>query len=212
MDGNNRWSKKNNLAKYDSYYLGAKKLLELTKFIFDNFDISYVSAFALSKHNLKRGSSITNIIQRVLSDFLDQNINKNSYNFKIVFKGNLNFLPFKIVKSIKELENSNKKYKKQLIIYLNYSGKGDIISATKSVNNLKNINDKTFKSLLKSSKTPDPDILIRSGGFKRISDFFLYQISFTDFFFTNTLWPDIKKSQIKKFINQFYKIDRKFGS
>ncbi len=69
-----------------------------------------------------------------------------------------------------------------------------------------------FKKSLKSSSIPDPDMLIRTGGFKRLSDFFLYQVSFTEFFFTNTLWPDLKKSNIKKFIKQFNEIDRKFGS
>ena len=211
MDGNNRWSKKNNKTKYFSYNLGAKKLIDLSKFIFDNYDINFVSAFALSKHNIKRGSYLINIIKRVLRDFIDQDSHKNHYNFNIIFKGDLSFLPKKMVKEIKYLENSNKKSKNQLIIYLNYSGRGDIISATKSLNKKKISNELIFQKFLKSSKTPDPDMLIRSGGFKRLSDFFLYQVSFTDFFFTKTLWPDVKKSQIKKFINEFYKIERKFG-
>ena len=211
MDGNNRWSKKNNKTKYFSYNLGAKKLIDLSKFIFDNYDINFVSAFALSKHNIKRGSYLQNIIKRVLRDFLDQDSHKNNYNFNITFKGDLSFLPKKMVKEIKNLEKSNKKSKNQLIIYLNYSGRGDIIDATKSLNKNKITNELIFQKFLKSSKTPDPDMLIRSGGFKRLSDFFLYQVSFTDFFFTKTLWPDVKKSQIKKFINEFYKIERKFG-
>ena len=211
MDGNNRWSKKNNKTKYFSYKLGAKKLIDLSKFIFDNYDINFVSAFALSKHNIKRGSYLTNIIKRVLRDFLDQDSHKNKYNFNIIFKGDLSFLPIKMVKEIKYLEKSNKKSKNKLMIYLNYSGRGDIIAATKSLNKNKIFNELIFQKFLKSSKTPDPDMLIRSGGFKRLSDFFLYQVSFTDFFFTKTLWPDVKKSQINKFINEFYKIERKFG-
>ena len=212
MDGNNRWSKKNNKTKYFSYKLGAKKLIDLSKFIFDSYDINFVSAFALSKHNIKRGSYLQNIIKRVLRDFLDQDSHKNNYNFNITFKGDLFFLPKKMVKEIKNLEKSNKKSKNQLIIYLNYSGRDDIIAATKSLNKNKISNELIFRKFLKSSKTPDPDMLIRSGGFKRLSDFFLYQVSFTDFFFTKTLWPDVKKSQINKFINEFYKIERKFGS
>ncbi len=211
MDGNNRWSKKNNKTKYFSYKLGAKKLIDLSKFIFDSYDINFVSAFALSKHNIKRGSYLQNIIKRVLRDFLDQDSHKNNYNFNITFKGDLSFLPKKMVKEIKNLEKSNKKSKNQLIIYLNYSGRDDIIAATKSLNKNKISNELIFQKFLKSSKTPDPDMLIRSGGFKRLSDFFLYQVSFTDFFFTKTLWPDVKKSQINKFINEFYKIERKFG-
>ena len=83
MDGNNRWSKKNNKTKYFSYNLGAKKLIDLSKFIFENYDINFVSAFALSKHNIKRGSYLINIIKRVLRDFLDQDSHKNNVNFNI---------------------------------------------------------------------------------------------------------------------------------
>ena len=88
MDGNNRWSKKNNKTKYFSYKLGAKKLIDLSKFIFENYDINFVSAFALSKHNLKRGSYLINIIKRVLKGFLDQDSHKNNYNFNEIYYSN----------------------------------------------------------------------------------------------------------------------------
>ena len=211
MDGNNRWSIKNKRSKYDSYKNGAKKLIEITKFIFDNYDINYVSAFALSKHNFKRGSSIINIIEKVLNDFLTHNLNKSNFNFRFSFRGDLTFLPKKIFKGIKDLEKINIKSKRSLIIYLNYSGKEDIISAAKSLKKTNKINEITYRKKLKSSNIPDPDMLIRSGGYQRLSDFLLYQISFTDFFFTKTLWPDIKKSQIKKYIYQFKYLERKFG-
>ena len=210
MDGNYRWSKKNNKPKYDSYKLGANKLLELTKFIFNKYDISFVSAFALSKHNLKRGSSIVKIIKSVLYEFIELNKGNNKHNFNILFKGNLNIFPKKLVNDLQNLENS--KFKHNLVIYLNYSGKDDILSATKTLIRSSKINDKNFKKSLKSSSIPDPDILIRTGGFKRLSDFFLYQVSFTEFFFTKILWPDLKKTNIKNFIKQFNKIDRKFGN
>ncbi len=211
MDGNNRWSIKNKRSKYESYKNGAKKLIEITKFIFDNYDINYVSAFALSKHNFKRGSSIINIIEKVLNDFLAHNLNENNFNFRFSFRGDLTFLPKKIFKGITDLEKINIKSKKQLIIYLNYSGKEDIISAAKYLKNTNKLNDIIYRKNLKSSHIPDPDMLIRSGGYQRLSDFLLYQISFTDFFFTKTLWPDIKKSQIKKYIYQFKYLERKFG-
>ncbi len=212
MDGNNRWSIKNNKSKYYSYNHGAKKLLELTNFIFSNYDIKYISAFALSKHNLKRGRSLINIIKNILKDFLKKSLDNNNFNYNFIFKGDLSFLPKNICKGINDLEKLNKNKKKHLIIYLNYSGKDDIISATKFLKNSNKVNEKTIRSALMSSNIPDPDMLIRSGGYNRLSDFFLYQISFTDLFFTKTLWSDLKKSHIKKYINQFYKIDRKFGS
>ena len=149
MDGNNRWSIKNKRSKYDSYKNGAKKL-EITKFIFDNYDINYVSAFALSKHNFKRGSSIISIIEKVLNDFLTHNLNKNNFNFRFSFRGDLTFLPKKIFKGIKDLEKINIKSKKQLIIYLNYSGKEDIISAAKSLKKINKINEITYRKNLKS--------------------------------------------------------------
>ena len=136
---------------------------------------------------------------------------KNNFNFRFSFRGDLTFLPKKIFKGIKDLEKINIKSKRSLIIYLNYSGKEDIISAAKSLKKINKINKITYRKNLKSSNIPDPDMLIRSGGYQRLSDFLLYQISFTDFFFTKTLWPDIKKSQIKKYIYQFKYLERKFG-
>ena len=212
MDGNNRWSKKNNVNKYESYKKGANKLIEITNFIFENYKINYVSAFALSKHNFKRGSSLINIIKNVLLDFLSSSKNPNSLKFNIQFKGNLNFLPNKLVKKIKTLESNNIKSKQKLIIYLNYSGKDDILLASKNLIKLNKFDHKNLQKSLLSGDIPDPEILIRTGGYKRISDFMLYQISFTEFFFTNKLWPNINKADIKIFFKQFNKIDRKFGN
>ncbi len=212
MDGNNRWSKKKRISKYEAYKKGANKLIEITNFIFDNYDIDYVSSFALSKHNFRRGSNLINILKKILFDFLitsEQNIN---FNFSVKFIGNLKFLTKNELEQIRKFENNNLKSKKKLFIYLNYSGKDDIFNASKSINKSDKFNSSTFYKFLSSGKTPDPDILIRSGGYKRISDFMLYQVSFTELFFTNKLWPNISKTDIKNYINQFYKIDRKFGN
>ncbi len=212
MDGNNRWSKKNNLDKYSAYKKGAYKLIEFSNFIFDNYKINYVSAFALSKHNFKRGKNLLNIIEKILINFLDHTKDKKKIKFNIEFIGELNFLPKSVVDRLKKLKNINKKSKKKLIIYLNYSGKDDIHNAFTSLGGLKKYNIKNFENFLSTVKIPDPDILIRSGGYKRLSDFMLYQVSFTELFFSNKLWPDMKKLDIKKYIDKYYKIDRKFGN
>ena len=212
MDGNNRWSKKKNVSKYEAYKKGANKLIEITNFIFDNYDINYVSSFALSKHNFRRGSNLINILKKILFDFLITSEHNNNFNFSVKFIGNLKFLTKKELERIKKFENKNLKSKKKLLIYLNYSGKDDIFNASKSINKSDKFDTNTFYKHLSSGETPDPDILIRSGGYKRISDFMLYQISFTELFFTKKLWPNLNKSDIKNYINQFYKIDRKFGN
>ena len=212
MDGNNRWSIANKIDKYSSYKKGANKLIEITNFIFENYKINYISAFALSRHNLKRGKLLLNMIENLLVDFLDQSNKKKKINFRIKFIGQLNFLPKKVVLRLKKLEELNMKSKKNLIIYLNYSGKDDIHHALTYMSKSKKHNIKNFEKFLSTSKIPDPDILIRSGGYKRLSDFMLYQVSFTELFFSNKLWPDIKKIDIKRYIDKFYKIDRKFGN
>tara|TARA_B100000989_G_C19512398_1_gene459801 strand:+ start:666 stop:1304 length:639 start_codon:yes stop_codon:yes gene_type:complete len=212
MDGNNRWSKKNSISKYESYKKGAEKLIEVSNFIFNNYNINYVSAFALSKHNFKRGSVLIDIIKNVLIDFLEPSNETNNFKFRVLFKGNLNFLPSKIVERLKKFQNNNLKSKKTLIIYLNYSGKEDITNALKTLSLSNNLNIKNLDNHLSSAGIKDPDILIRTGGFQRISDFMLYQISFTELFFTSKLWPSIKNKDITKFIEKFNKIDRKFGN
>ena len=214
MDGNNRWSKKNNKNSYDAYSFGAKKLLTLSSYIFDNYKINYISAFALSKKNLDRSPAIIKILRKVLESFLNEQNNFFKRNFQICFRGNYSFLDTKTIGKIYSLEKNNPKSKKKLIIYINYSGKDDIIKSCNNHVNLssnKKITDTIIKNNLYSKGIPDPDILIRTGGYQRISDFMLYQISFTELMFTKKLWPDLSRVDIDKYIKKFFKIERKFG-
>ena len=104
------------------------------------------------------------------------------------------------------------KFTKTLIILLNYSGQDDVINSINQINKKKIKPNKTnFEKNLLLNSVPNPDILIRTGGYSRISNFMLYQISFTDLFFLKKLWPDLKKNDVKKIINNYRKINRKFG-
>ena len=107
MDGNNRWSKKKKLSKYEAYKKGSKKLINITNYIFEKYEIKYVSAFALSKHNFKRGSVLINVIKKVLIDLLEPTEEISNFKFKIKFIGNLNFLPKKISLSLRNLEKKS---------------------------------------------------------------------------------------------------------
>jgi len=214
MDGNNRWSKKNNKKPFEAYSSGAKRLLALSKHIFNNYEVHHISAFALSKKNLKRSSTIIKTLRRVLEYFLDDQNNLPQRNFQINFKGDFSFLDKTTINKIHLLEKDNPNSKKNLIIYINYSGKDDIIKSCNDfyqLNSKKNITDNIIKKNLYSKNIPDPDILIRTGGYQRISDFMLYQISFTELMFTKKLWPDLSNTDLDRFINNFYKIERKFG-
>lgn len=214
MDGNNRWSKKNNKKSYEAYSSGAKRLLKLSSYIFENYEINYISAFALSKKNLKRSPAIIKTLRKVFEYFLNQQNNSLNRNFQIYFKGDFSFLDKKSIEKIYSLENNNPKSKKKLIIYINYSGKDDIINSFNSFlkfNPNIEITDLLIKENLYSKDIPDPDILIRTGGYQRISDFMLYQISFTELMFTKKLWPDLSNADLDRFIKNYSAIERKFG-
>lgn len=209
MDGNNRWSKKKNLQKIDGYKKGAKNLISISKYLFDKYNIKNLSAFALSRNNLKRSNNFINIFISVLEYFLLE-FEKFNVNFKIKFIGNLTFIRNKkLIDLLNNIEKQNSDSRYTLTIFINYSGTLDIINAAKNYhhNNMK----QKFSDFLSTNFLPNPDMLIRSGGYKRISDFMLFELSFTDLFFSNKLWPDINNRDIDRFINKFYKIERKFG-
>ena len=212
MDGNHRWSKKNRIDQYESYIKGSKKLLEITEYIFNNFETQYITAFALSKNNLKRTNEKIIILKSVIKYFLDDLESLSKFNFRVSIRGNLSFLEKSLIKKVNDLNSRNVSYKKNLIILVNYSGQDDILNSVKIIKKLKlKLNRTNFEKNLFLGSIPYPDLLIRTGGYQRISNFMLYQLSFTDFFFLKKLWPDLKKSDVKNIINNFKKINRKFG-
>lgn len=210
MDGNDRWSRKQKISKYTAYKKGATKLMNLSTFIFKNYDIKYISAFALSVHNIKRSGNFFKLFLKVFKECLNE-IDKSKIDFKVKFNGNLNCFNQEILKLIKSVEKNTSNYKKELHIFLNYSGQIDIINAINSHSSKIYLKKSDFKKTLSTKDLPDPDIMIRSGGFQRLSDFLLYQISFTELFFLKKLWPDVSNTDIKKIIEKYYKIEKKFG-
>ena len=211
MDGNNRWSKKNKTNKYNGYKKGAHTIIKLSNYIFHNTDAKYVSAFALSKNNLNRSSNLILTLKKILLEFLNKVIEDEiAFQFNIRFIGNRNFLSQAINKKIDQLERQKKNNTKTLLIYINYSGKNDIEQAAlKYCQNLKK--KSKFNNYLLTSGIPDPDILVRTGGFSRLSDFLIYQSSFTELFFLKKLWPDLNKNDVSKIFSKYNSIERKFG-
>ena len=209
MDGNNRYSKKNNIKLFDSYKSGAEKLLKISKNLFENYKVNTVSAFGLSNNNTKRSKILINTLKNVFDHFLDRDDFKE-YPYKIIFKGDLSFFPKNTIDKIRRFDQNSITSKKKLVIYLNYSGQIDIIKAAINYN-YKNIDFVEFKKLLTTNIAPEPDILIRTGGFSRISDFFLFDLAFTELFFIKKLWPEISIGDLNKIISKYIKIERKFG-
>ena len=210
MDGNNRWSKKKNISKFEAYKTGSEKLIKLSKFIFNNYNINYISAFALSSNNFGRSSKVINVLKKVFIYFLNDLRNQEISTFEIKIIGDLSFLDKKIIDQTNDFLKKQKYSKNKLILFINYSGKTDIESAHKKLLKKKN-NHMKISDLLSTSNIPNPDILFRSGGFQRLSNFMLYEISFTELFFSKKLWPEVNSNDLKRVIDKYYTIERKFG-
>ncbi len=212
MDGNNRWSKKNNKTLLNTYDSGAKKLLILTDYIFKNYECEYVSAFALSKDNLKRSKKVIDTVKKVLERYVDQFSSSNfkkKYNVKII--GDTSIFNKKIQNKIDKINEINLHYKKNLIIFFNYSGSDDIVMSLKKINRNNLKNNFNFGNFLLTKNIPDPDILLRTGDHKRLSDFMLFQIRYTELFFLKKLWPDCSKNDLYKIIKEYKQIQRNYG-
>ena len=206
--------KKNNTSKFDAYKKGSNNLINLSNYIFENTKSQYISAFALSKNNLNRSKRLISTLKKVLSEFLDKKIsNKHKNTFHIKFIGDISFLNDEIKNKIQQVENLKSKKSKYLLIYINYSGRDEIIQAARKymIKNNNRKNKYKFDDFLFTKNIPDPDVLIRTGGYKRLSDFLLFQSSFTEFFFIDKLWPDLSSNDISKLFKKFNLIERKFG-
>ena len=210
MDGNNRWSIKNKVSKFEAYRAGSKNLLNIAEYLFENYSLNFVSAFALSSNNLKRDRKSLKILKKVYEFFLDDLSKVTQKNYSVDIIGDLSFLDKRVLQRTHDYIKNQNKLNNRLILFINYGGQDDIENANKFILNNKVRNSK-ITNFLSTNSFPNPDILFRSGGFQRLSNFMLYEIAFTELFFSKKLWPDIKKSDLKRIIKNYNHIERKFG-
>ena len=215
LDGNKRWAKKNKLSKIAGYNTGFKKIQEIVNFSL-NIKLKNLTLFTLSSENFYRPSVniIYDIIYNNFSKLLDDLISKN--NIKIKIFGKRDNLPEKIKEIFDEAEKlTNENTNLNLNLAFNYGFKDEIKQALLNFkNNLNNINlehDKDINSLFYLGNLPDPDLLIRTGGYKRISNFIMYNLTYSELFFTKTLWPEFNLKEFEQIIDDYYKINRKYG-
>lgn len=211
MDGNNRWSNKNDSSLFETYKLGANNLFKLSNYLFNKKNINTVSAFTFSVNNQKRSKKIISIINKLLNHYLDNILNNQSFNFRIKFFGDISYFSKKLQSQIISLEKINTNSPYTLNIFLNYGGQEEIVDM---VNYFRGSNKTVTKIEVDSffnKRYYPPDLLIRTGGFKRISNFMLFQLSFTELVFINKLWPDFLISDLNRIISKYESIERKFG-
>lgn len=216
LDGNKRWSKKNNKDVYKGYENGFNKIFELTDWCID-YNIKYLTIFTLSSENIKRKN--INILLNLIDD-KNLNFNKALENKKIKMKfiGDLNAVKPKIKELFNNVEEKTSKNKKlNLNIAFNYGLQYELYKFISQINSnnidsfKKSILDNSFKKKLLLGFAPEPDLMIRTGGYKRLSNFLLLYLSYTELYFTNTLWPDFSKSEFKQIINYYQNTIRNHG-
>ena len=215
LDGNKRWAKNNNQTNIYGYNKGFENIRNLVKYSL-SLKLRYLTIFALSSENFNRTS--INIIYKIIYEnfekMFDELIKENDVKIKIF--GSRENLPTKIIKIFEKIEKLSSKNKSiNLNIAFNYGFKDEIKNILKNINE-KNIkinykNDKVLNRLFYLGSIPDPDILIRTGGYQRLSNFIMYNLTYTELFFTETLWPDFSEKEYLNIIKKFFKIQRKYG-
>ena len=214
MDGNGRWglkNKKNRNAGHKAGLVTVEKIIKET--IIQN--IKFLTLYTFSTENWKRPVKEINFLFGLLENFLLTKINmlmKNNIKLKII--GNKAQLPKKIIKLLNNSEKQTSSNKKlQINLALNYGSKNEIINAIKLLNKKKiKINEKNISNMLYTSNIPDPDLLIRTGNTNRLSNFLLWQLSYSEIFFQKKLWPDFKSKDFINIIFKYQKIKRNFGN
>ena len=211
MDGNRTWSKINNLDPKEGHKAGVKSAKKIVKYAVEK-NIKNITLFALSNENLTRSRlELKNLFEIFFYSFVEEKKFLYEHKIKVKFIGDLNKLPKKIKENTQFLENTTKKNNSlNLFVALNYGGKQDIKQAVKKALKDENKNS-NFEKYMYSKDLPEVDLLIRTGGFKRISNFIMWQSSYAEFYFTNTLWPNFNKKSFFKALDWYSTVDRKFG-
>ena len=212
MDGNGRWGLKHKNSRNEGHTAGLKTVETIIKTTIKE-KIPFLTLFAFSTENWKRPNLEINFLLNLLEKYLKIKINdfvKNDIKLKIIgqkkFSNKLNIL-------LKKSENLTKKNSKlQINLALNYGSKMEIVNAIKNIkkNKLK-VSEENISKSLYTKNIPDPDFLIRTGGKQRLSNFLLWQISYSEIFFSEKLWPDFNERDYLEIISNFKKIQRNFG-
>jgi len=213
MDGNGRWGVKKGKSRNHGHKQGVLTVEKIINASI-NKNIKFLTLYTFSTENWKRPTSEIKFLMNLLETYIDkemQNFKKKGIKLKII--GNLNKfskrLKTKLLKSEKE---TNLNYKIQLNIALNYGSRQEIVDTVKNLKKKrKTINEKNISTYLYTGNIPDPEILIRTGNTKRLSNFLLWQSIYSEIFFIKKLWPDFTQNDFYRILKSYNRIDRKFG-
>ena len=213
MDGNGRWGLKNKKSRNAGHKEGLKTVEKIIKSSIKN-KIKYLTLYAFSTENWKRPKKEINFLFDLLENFLVNRIDElHEKNIKLRIIGVKNFST-KLNKLLNYSEKKTAKNTKlQINLALNYGSKFELINAFKSLSkNKENINEKNLSKYLQTNNIPDPDLLIRTGNTKRLSNFLLWQLAYSEIFFEKKLWPEFGEKDYNRIIKKFKNIKRNYGN
>ena len=213
MDGNGRWGLKNKKSRNAGHKEGLNTIEKIIKISIKQ-NIKYLTLYAFSTENWKRPKSEIKYIFNLLENFLINKIEKfHNENIKLKIIGVKNFST-KLNNLLRKSEKkTNKNTKLQINLALNYGSKFELINAFKKLKkSKKKINEKNLKYYLQTKDIPDPEMLIRTGNTKRLSNFLLWQLAYSEIFFEKKLWPDFSEKNYNKIIKSFRNIKRNYGN
>ena len=213
MDGNGRWAKKRGLPRTLGHREGAASLRKVITHAAE-LGIKYLTVYAFSTENWKRSQDEVSALMFLFKSYIkneEKNIMKNNIRFMV--SGRTDNVSPTLLKAIHELEEkSSKNTGLTFNIAFNYGGRAEIVDAVNKIikSGVENITEDTFGKYLYNN-LPDPELLIRTSGEMRISNFLLWQIAYSEIYITDTLWPDFDEAELEKAIENFNKRDRRFG-
>ena len=216
MDGNRRWAKEKFLPSAVGHQKGVESLKKTMR-IFDEYGIKYLTVYAFSTENWKRKKEEVEFLMGLLAKTLSNELDEmHKENVKIKFLGNLEKLNSELIKIVRNAEEKTKNNTGvNLNIAFNYGARDEITNAVKAIIksgiNAEEITEETVSKYLYTRDIPDPDLLIRTGGEKRISNYLLWQLAYSELYVTDTFWPDFDRNELDKAIKEYEHRNRRFG-
>ena len=212
MDGNGRWAKKRFMPREYGHKFGADKFREIAEYCRD-LGIRYVTFYAFSTENWKRPENEVKAIMKLFIDYLDDALETLTDDVGVVFLGSKEPFSEDIRKRMTDIEEETKSREKKLCIAINNGGHAEIVDAVNKLisEGKTSVTEEDITNSIYSGVCPPPDIIVRTGGEMRLSNFLMWQSAYSELFFLDTLWPDLKKSDVDDVLKQFGKRKRRFG-
>ena len=214
LDGNRRWAVKNGLGKLCGHKEGSKTVLKTIDWI-KEMGIENVTFYAFSMENWKRSKLEVKTLMLLFEDvFIEQMDVILEKEVSVKFVGSLHKFSRKLQKKMTELEEQTKHYKTKVFFAVSYGGRDEIVQAVKNIGEslgqkeIAKMTEKKFEKYLQSTDVPEPEIIIRTGGDKRLSNFLLWKSAYSELFFIDTLWPDFSKRHLSAIVGKYKKITR----